>query len=352
VNLLLSCIGKRGYIADYLRPHLGPGEQIIGTSNTPWTPGFAQCDRGLLMPPIASDEYAPAVLDACRRDEIGGLLSFYDPDVVALSAHGQALAAIGVRAVLPSPTSAETAFDKWLTFLALRKAGLPVLDTVITLEEAYGKLKAGQFRFPLVVKPRRGFGGSNVFVARSPEQMEAFFGYAEDMLIQPFAEGEEYNIDALADLGGRVLNVVVWRKYLSRRGETEQAVTVEDAELTDLGVRLAKAVGCIGPMDVDFIRGPGGETAILDVNLRFGGGYPVSHLAGADFPGVILRLLRGLEAPPHIGTYQRGVCLLKGVSVMGGPTNSFMGWLSKDDSGAQAGDSPGLPLASRQARRA
>ena len=346
MNLLLSCIGKRGYIADYFRPHLGPGEQIIGTSNTPWTPGFARCDRGLLMPPIASDEYAPAVLEACLRHEIGGLLSFYDPDVVALSAHREALAKRGVVALLPSQASAEAAFDKWLAFLALREVGLPAPETVISLAEAHRKIAAGRLGFPLVVKPRKGFGGANVFVARTAAQMEAFFGYAGDMLIQAFAEGREFNIDALTGLDGRVLNVVVWRKHLSRRGETEHAVTVDDAELTRLGVRVADAFGSIGPMDVDFVRGDDGEVTILDVNLRFGGGYPVSHLAGADFPGDLVRLLRGQEVRPRIGTYRRGVSLLKGVSVMGGPTDGFVQWLSTDEGDPAPGDSAGLPLAS------
>ena len=331
MNLLFSCIGKRGYIADYFRPHLRPGETIIGTSNSPWTPGFAQCDRGLLMPPIASDDYVPAVMEACRRYEIGGLLSFYDPDVAALSAHRDALAAFGVKAILPARASAEAAFDKWLTFLALREAGLPVPDTAISLDEAHEKIAAGHFRLPLVVKPRRGFGSANVFVARTQEQMEAFFGYAEDMLVQPFIQGEEYDIDGLADLDGRVLNIVAWRKHLSRRGETEQAVTVQDDELTGLGLRIVAALGCVGPMDVDFVRGPDGDVTILDVNLRFGGGYPVSHLAGADFPGVLMRLLRGQEVQPHIGAYQHGVCLLKGVSVMGGPVGGFLSGLSKHD---------------------
>ena len=331
MNLLFSCIGKRGYIAEYFRQHLQPGEKIIGTSNTAWTPGFAQCDRGVLMPPIASDEYAPTVLETCRKYDIGGLLSFFDPDVVALSAHRAAFASIGVKALIPDQEGAETAFDKWLTFLALRKAGLPAPETAISIGAARDKLASGLLRFPLIVKPRRGFGSANVFIARSLEQMTAFFGYAEDMLVQQFVEGEALNIDALADLDGRALSIVVWRKYLSRLGETEQAVTVEDGALVDLGLKLVKTLGCIGPMDVDFIRAPGGEATILDVNLRFGGGYPVSHLAGADFPGDIVKIMRGLEVRPHLGAYQRGVCLLKGVSVMGGEIGGFLDRLAGRD---------------------
>ena len=101
MNLLLSCIGKRGYIAEYLREHLRHGERIIGTSNTPWTPGFQACDIGVLMPPIASDEYVPAVIEICGKHEVTGLLSFFDPDVITLARHRDAFTAAGV----PSPAA-------------------------------------------------------------------------------------------------------------------------------------------------------------------------------------------------------------------------------------------------------
>jgi carbamoyl-phosphate synthase large subunit len=101
MNLLFTCIGKRGYMADYFRPHLRRGEKILGTSHTPWTPGFQACDLGFIVPPIASDEYVPAILDLCGAHEIGGLLSFYDPDVIALSPHREAFQSIGVVAMLP-----------------------------------------------------------------------------------------------------------------------------------------------------------------------------------------------------------------------------------------------------------
>jgi carbamoyl-phosphate synthase large subunit len=327
MNLLLSCIGKRGYIADYFRPHLRPGEKIIGTSHTAWTPGFQSCDLGLVLPPIASDDYVPALVDACKTYEIGGLLSFFDPDVVVLSEHLDELRAAGVIPMIPAANAARTCFDKWRTFQTLRHAGFSVPNTTIDIEEA----RSGPFGFPMIVKPRTGYGSANVFVARNTAQLDAFFSYAPGMLIQEFVEGDAYDVDALAGLDQQVLHVVAWRKYLSRMGETEQAVTVEDPELVDIGRRLAEAVGLVGPMDVDLFRTRDGAVQVLELNLRFGGGYPVSHLAGADFPGMIVDIFRGGRPEPRIGQYAPDVCLLKGLRVMGGPTDSFLRTLRSAD---------------------
>ncbi len=324
MNLLFSCIGKRGYIADYFRPHLHSGDKIFGTSHTPWTPGFQACDQGLLMPPIASDEYVPAILEVCRKYEITGLLSFFDPDVVALSAHVEELKTAGVIPLIPAEKAAMISFDKWQTFQTLRVAGFSVPDTTIDLEEARSGLRSGRFRFPLMVKPRTGFGSANVFVAGNDPQMEAFFSYAPDMLIQEFVDGDMYDVEALSGTDQQVLHVVAWRKYLSRHGETEQAVTVEDPELVETGSRLAETVGLVGPMDVDLFRTKDGEVRVLELNLRFGGGYPVSHLASADFPGMIVEIFRGGHPAPRIGQYRRDVCLLKSFQVMGGPVDSFL----------------------------
>jgi carbamoyl-phosphate synthase large subunit len=40
MNILFSCIGRRGYIAEYFRAYLEPNDRIIGTANSEWTSGF------------------------------------------------------------------------------------------------------------------------------------------------------------------------------------------------------------------------------------------------------------------------------------------------------------------------
>jgi len=321
MNLLLSCIGKRGYIADYFREALPAGSKIIGTSNTEWTPGFSSCDVSLVLPPIASDEYLPALLTECRKHEVVGLLSLFDPDVHRLSDHRAELIKSGVVPVLPERSASTIAFDKLETWRSLTAMGIAVPLTTESLSQGQEWVKSEVLTFPLVVKPRYGFGSSNTFIARNIAELEVFYSYATDMIIQQFMDAEALNVDGLGDLSGRPVAAVPWRKLLSRMGETERSVTIECPELIDLAERIIMQVGIIGPFDADFFRDACGKLWVLELNLRFGGGYPVSHLAGAAFPELIVHMIRGNNFMPPRIDYKRGVTMMKKLSVIPGPAS-------------------------------
>jgi carbamoyl-phosphate synthase large subunit len=331
MNLLFSCIGKRGYMARLFREHLAPGDRIIGTSNTPWTPGFNACDKGCLMPDIGSAEYIPAVLDLCRRERIDGLLSFFDMDVRRLSDHVDEFARIGVKCFIPRTEAADICFDKWRTFEFLRANGFDTPDTYLDLADVRAAMEAGRLAFPVFVKPRSGFGSRNTFKAQDWKQLEVFFGLEKDMIVQEALGGDAYDFDILNDLQGKPLSVVCWRKSLSRMGETEQATTVHDDRLAAVGQRLAGLLAFAGPLDADLFAW-NGKVYVLEINLRFGGGYPTSHLAGAGFPKAIVQMIRG-EAPTiRQGDYREGVVMMKELHILGGPADAFFAQLQVDAS--------------------
>ena len=322
MNFLFSCIGKRGYIARFFRDHLGPGDRIIGTSNTRWTSGFSACDKAVLMPDIDGPGYGEAVLELCRRERIDGLLSFFDMDVHRLSRHIEDLRSIGVKPFIPGADAADICLDKVRTAMFLREQGIDTARTFTDLRAVREALKNGEISFPLFVKPRYGFGSRNTFKAVDARQMEVFFSLEKDMIVQGTLGGDAYDFDILNDLRGRPLSVVPWRKSLSRMGETEQAETVRSPELMALGQRLAAALGHAGPLDADLFI-DNGRASVLEINLRFGGGYPVSHFAGAGFPDLIVRMTRGEEVLPRMGEYEPGVVMMKELRVIGGASERF-----------------------------
>ena len=50
---------------------------------------------------------------------------------------------------------------------------------------------------------------------------------------------------------------------------------------------------------------------LLEINPRFGGGYPCSHLCGADFPAKLIAIYKGQKLIPNIGDYPAGVYMFK-----------------------------------------
>ncbi len=322
MNLLFSCIGKRGYVARLFREHLAAGDRIIGTSNTQWTPGFNSCDRSYLMPDLASPEYIPAVLELCRREQVDGLLSFFDMDVHRLSKHVPEFEAAGVKCFIPRAETADICFDKWRTFQWLRANGFETATTWLDLEGVKQALDSGELAFPVYVKPRSGFGSRNTFKARNWKELEVFFGLEPDMIVQETLGGDAYDFDILNDLQGKTLSVVCWRKSLSRMGETEQAVTVHDDRITEVGTRLANLLGHAGPLDADLFVW-NGKVYVLEINLRFGGGYPVSHLAGASFPQAIVDMVKGVPPTIQQGAYQAGILMMKELHILGGAEATY-----------------------------
>jgi len=80
-----------------------------------------------------------------------------------------------------------------------------------------------------------------------------------------------------------------------RFGNTDRAVTVSDPSRT-MGKAIGQRLAHLGSLDCD-VMATGEGYAVLDLNPRFGGGYPFSHLAGANLrPRDRLGPRRGAEA--------------------------------------------------------
>lgn len=95
-----------------------------------------------------------------------------------------------------------------------------------------------------------------------------------------------------------------------RAGETDKAVSTADTVLIAFGRKLLESMKLLGPADVDVMMTPQGP-ALLEINPRFGGGYPCSHLAGADFCNKIISLRKGRPLTSDIGSCPDGVYMLK-----------------------------------------
>ncbi len=69
------------------------------------------------------------------------------------------------------------------------------------------------------------------------------------MLIQEKLEGQEFGLDVINDLEGNYRTTIVKQKTAMRSGETDEAMTVENAELVKIGGVLARALGHRGNLD-------------------------------------------------------------------------------------------------------
>jgi carbamoyl-phosphate synthase large subunit len=104
-------------------------------------------------------------------------------------------------------------------------------------------------------------------------------------------------MDVVNDLWGAYAATLGRRKLAMRSGNTDRAVTVADPALDRLGRTLGSRLGHVGCLDCDVLA-PESGYLVLDLNPRMGGGYPFSHLAGANVPAALVAWAGGENADP------------------------------------------------------
>ena len=67
-----------------------------------------------------------------------------------------------------------------------------------------------------------------------------------------------------------------------------------------MGETIGRELKHIGNLDVDIKQRANGDYCVLELNPRFGGGFPFSYEAGVNFPKAILQWLKGETVDPKI----------------------------------------------------
>jgi carbamoyl-phosphate synthase large subunit len=321
MNILLTSVGRRSYLVQYFREALGPHGAVICTNSRDSAPARQAADFFHEVPESVDDAYLPEILRICRAHDIRALFSFHDLDTYVLSQHREELAALGVTAFLPDPVWNEVALDKLLTYRTLTRHGMPCPWTTDSVEEAAQRMERAEASgqaFPVIVKARFGFGSLGLRHCRSRHELRAAFPEAlaeverapffstlarlkpgqTQLVVQERMSGREVCLDVVNDLAGNHLTTLATEVHSMRAGESDTASTIPvDATLAGVARELSRRTRHIGIWGIDCVVREG-RPFLLDLNPRFTGAYPFSHVAGANIPRALLSLVAGSPVQP------------------------------------------------------
>jgi len=130
------------------------------------------------------------------------------------------------------------------------------------------------------------------------------------ILIQEKIPGIEYGMDVLNDFEGNYVGTFVRQKLQMRSGETDKAISVIDSRFDQIGKIIGENLHHIGNLDCDVFE-HNGELYVLELNPRFGGGYPFSHEAGNNTAAIYIEWLKGNHNISEHSDYKEGVMFSK-----------------------------------------
>ncbi|MUK67955.1 ATP-grasp domain-containing protein [Aliivibrio fischeri] len=309
MNILLTSTGRRTYLVEYFKQALN-GNGKVYASNSNYTYSLSQADDYVLTPLIYSDDYIPFLLEFCIENKIDIIISLFDIDLPILSKNIDVFKAHGIQVVISSSEVIDICNDKWLTYQFLIKNKLTTPKTFVDKNIALEAINDGGLAFPIILKPRWGMGSIGIYKADNIEELDVFYNKIKSeilnsylkyesegtidysILIQQCIKGKEYGIEVINDLDTNYVNTLCKVKLAMRSGETDQAMTVNDQSLITIGQNLSEKLKHIANLDVDCLE-ENGDFYVLEMNARFGGQYPFSHLAGANLPLQIIEWCRG-----------------------------------------------------------
>jgi carbamoyl-phosphate synthase large subunit len=293
-NVLVSSGGRRVALARCFRQSLArsvaPG--WVGTidSGTNAPLSFA-ADRAWRAPRCADPEFIDAVLQLCIEQHVALVVPTIDPELSFYAASRERFARHGVTVAVSDPRTVAIACDKARTHAWLVSNGFPTVRQASVrnvLDAPDG------WKFPLIAKPATGSASIGIRMVASLAELEPLVKEQTAYIVQEIARGREFTVNVYVDKSGSCIAAVPHWRMEVRAGEVSKGLTVKDPELVDLARRVSESLpGAYGALNIQgFSNGPG-EIRLIEINARFGGGYPLAHQAGARFTDWLLDEVQG-----------------------------------------------------------
>ena len=266
----------------------------------------------MLYTPTILNNDIPFITKIIVEYKIDAIIPLLDIDVLKLAENREIIESYGAMIIGPCKDTALICNDKYSTYEFLNREGFNTIPTFLSTEQVILEIERKKIQYPLVVKPRWGMGSIGVYTAENVQELVVLYNkvrrdiYRSQLkyessrdenncvIIQPKIVGTEYGCDIINDLNGNYCTSVVKMKLSMRAGETDRAIVVDNPSIEKEAKRISKLLKHKGNMDVDIME-KDGEYYILELNARFGGGYPFSHISGVNLPQAIVEWLEGKE---------------------------------------------------------
>jgi carbamoyl-phosphate synthase large subunit len=303
LKVLVTSAGRRtSLIRGFLDAVSGiDGGRVYASDADPLAPGLFVADKGMVLPPLAVPGYEEDLISVCEHEGIGLVVPTIDTELPILSKISEELAAVGAMALVSAPAVIAMSRDKGLTEDVFAASG-------IATPRSYPLESIGDLDLPdrVFIKPRSGSASVGAHVVERAD-IATVVAMVDDPIIQDYVDAAEITVDALLDLHGNVIHMVPRIRIKTVGGESIQGVTMPDEPIRPwlLGVlAVVGGLGGVGPITVQAFLTEGSPT-LVEVNPRFGGGFPLTLQAGGDYPAWIISMVSGDELTPRLGEYRR-----------------------------------------------
>lgn len=240
-------------------------------------------DSSVQLPYISHADFIPFLLRYCESNNIGIIIPTIDTELLILSQHLSAFSAIQTNVLVSDFAFIQKCRNKRLIHQFFEEHQIAVAREMNKKEMTY----------PAFIKPIDGSSSTHIYYAPEAKYLPPFVLEDDRFMALEYLDRkqhDEYTIDTYYNKEGLLCCAVPRKRIETRGGEISKGYTDKNFLVAFTRDKFNQMTGWRGCITMQFfVHKETSKVTGIEINPRFGGGYPLSYLAGADFPLWIIK---------------------------------------------------------------
>ena len=247
-------------------------------------------------------KYLKNLIKLIKKLKIKILIPLSDHDLIVLSENKKLLNKLGCQVIVSDTNFIKNCLNKKRMYFYCKKNNINVPLSFFSKNKRL-------YKFPIVKKKKFGSGSEGFQIIKNKNELSKNINF-NNFFLQKKISGTEFGVDIFNEPKNNFYRICIKKKILMRAGETDRSILVNDKKIYFFAKKILNIFKHTGNLDCDLIQDKKGKLFLIDINPRFGGGYPSTHLAGFNYLKHILT-----NGKYRIPKKYKKISISKGISV-------------------------------------
>ena len=298
-NVLICSAGRRAKLLEQFKFELGkilPKGKVLATDLNPKMSSACQlADASFQMPRVSAPSYIDKLLKLCVEQQIKIVIPTIDHELITLAANRKRFLEHGIEVVVSDLPLVSECRDKRKTIdlFSRHNTDSPRWISTPTSND-----------LPLIAKPHDGSCSKSLIIIHNKAELEAAKNITPQLTFFEYLchqSHNEYTVDAYFDKSSQLICMVPRLRIEVRGGEVSKSMTSHCHALEFVRDEYSHLLGARGCLTMQFfVNHETHKVSGIEINPRFGGGFPLTYEAGGNYPKWILEeYLLGKSVEPY-----------------------------------------------------